>query len=463
MTIVPRFREKGSQSLSSLPYSVVGFGPSAPPPFSGVVTVGSYTGTYQYMYDFPSKPFRKTLDPSKWSFNPLTLVSISARASSGSSTTSSVPDSQGNGQIRTWSGDGVGYIFGPLVTVPKSGSFGSFPDLVNVDSLRDLAVIKCLKDINPASSQSLVTVAEGRKTIDTILGRAKKLADTWRACRKGDISKLKDMYPGKQTNRYPKRIVLWDDSGQPIVRKNGKVERRYSHKALPTSGPKDSADKLWLEYRYGWSPLVHDIVDSLKAINAQYLRDDMQQRPFNRSVGRESGSATVVTFLSRPSVGGGDWKGTMTMTHKVVVKAYAKYRVNQSSGIINRLNDFGAFDVPLLMWEVVPFSFVVDWFIPIGSWLGAITPKVGVEMIESGVTITTSKDVVRVLDSYKPSSTGAGSWPLPPYPTGTSDGFVTVGKTRAIGLPTPYFPPTDVKLNLKRMVDAVALLQSVRR
>lgn len=463
MTTTPRYREKGLQSPSTLPNSVVGYGPNPMPFAVGVEFVGCQSGTYQYMIDFPSRPFRKSSDPSKWVFNPLTIALISARASSGSATTSNIPDSQGRGLTRMWSGDGVGFLFGALVPTPKSLSFGSFPDLLNSDRLKQLAIIGCLSKINPAQSQTLVTAAEAHKSVDMILSRAKKLADTMRACRAGNLAKLKDMYPGKQTKRYPKRVVLWDDSGRPITRKNGKVVSKYSHTVLPPSGPKDSVDKLWLEFRYGWSPLIHDIVDQLKAINAQLLRDDLTKLPFIRVVKRESGSSSSVTPLLRPNFAGGDWRGTQTLTHKVEVKAYAKYTVKNESGIMNRLNDFGAFDVPLLLWEVVPFSFVVDWFVPIGDWLSAISPKVGVEVIESGVSMMTSKEVTRVLDGYTPSLTGAGSWPSAPFPLGTSDSFLTVSKTRTIGLPTPWFPTPDVKLNLKRLVDAVALLKSVRR
>lgn len=459
----PRLRTQGAQTPTSLPAYFVGVGPNPAPYTPEVVQVGSHVGTYKSIHDICTPGFKKTKDPSKWTMSPLTVNKLSARASSGSATTRNVLDHQGRGLERMWSGDGVGFVFGALVPVAQSVSFGSYPDVVNSDRLRELAIIECLNRINPAAAQALVTGAEGRKTVDMILDRARKLADTWRACRKGDVSKLKGMFPGKQTKRYPKRVVLWDENGQPIVRKNGKLERRYAHKSLPPEGPKDPAESLWLEFRYGWTPLVHDIVDQLKAINAQHLRDDLVQHPFTRVLGRKSGDGTAVTQLSRPNMGGGDWTGTQTLTHKVEVKAYAKYRVVNQSGVMNRLNDFGAFDVPRYLWEVVPFSFVVDWFVPIGDWLGAITPKVGVEVIDSGVTVRTSKTVERILVGYTPTWTGAGSWPDPPFPLGASDGFEASSVVRTIGLPTPLFPVPEVNLNLKRMVDAVALFKSSRR
>lgn len=429
----------------------------------GTDYVGCFAGTYKAMYDIKHKGFVKTGDPSKWVADPLTITAIYAKASSGSATTTNTPDGNGRGLSRTWAGDGVGYILGPLVPYEKAVSFGNYPDPVNVDRLRDFAIIECLNRINPASSQSLVTAAEGRKTVDMILDRARKLADAYRHCRKGDVRALQNMFPGKQTKRYPKRIVVWDENGSPIVRKNGKPERRYGHMPAPSPKSMETSDRLWLEFRYGWTPLVHDVVDSLKAINAQFLRDELVKKTYTRVLGRKEGNGSTVTQVSRANFGGGNWTGNYTLTHKVSVKAYAKYRVVNEAGVMNRLNDFGAFDVPRYLWEVVPFSFVVDWFVPIGDWLGAITPKVGVEVIDSGVTVVTSKEVRRTLTGYTPVAVGVGQWPSPPFPLGTSDSFETSSKVRTIGLPPPLLPTPEVKLNLKRLVDAVALFKGSRR
>lgn len=467
MTATTRFREQGSQTPSVLPYWVQDHTPpnSLPPRQTGSVSVGCQSGSYKSCIDVIGSGYRKTSDPSKWVANPFHIVSIKAQASSGSAQTSNVPNPSGWYTERMWSGDGVGYILGPLVPSPKSVNFGSFPDLVNVDRMRERVIIKCLAKINPHASQTWVTAAEGHKSVNMILDRAKKLAAVWRYCRQGNLAALKMMFPDRRTSSLPKRIVIWDGNGQPVVRKNGRVVRRYTHRPITKEDFDLMSDpfRLWLEFRYGWSPLVLDIQDTLKAIYAQELRDSLLSKPYERVTSNEWDDDRQVTPITTASFGGGVWTATSELTHKVDAHAYAKYQVSRQSGIVNRLREFGLFDVPLATWELVPFSFVVDWFVPIGDYLAAVQPKIGVKVLDSGYTVHTTKVVKRTLTGYTPSSTGVDSWPSPPFPLGTFDTFTIESKSRTVGLPIPIFPVPEVKLNFKRLTDAVALFKGLHR
>lgn len=466
MTSFNRFREKGSQEPSQFHFTVQYHRPPGndPPLEKGSVTIGCHAGDWKSTYDVMGSGFVKTADPSKWISNPFNSVSIKAKASSGSATTAGTPDQNGWWVERTWAGDGVGLILGPLVPFPKSVCFGSYPDLTNVGRMRELAIIECLGKINPLLSQTWVTAAEGGKSVNMILDRAKKLYATWQYCRKGNIAALKIMYPNAKTSSRPKKHVIWDGNGQPVTRKGNKVVRRYSHKALTKREFDLMSDpaRLWLEFRYGWSPLVLDIQDTLKAIYAQELRNDLQQQDYKRVFSSKSFEGKSVTPLTA-TIGGGKWTAQSVLTHKVDIKAYAKYQVSRQSGIVNRLREFGLFDVPLALWELVPFSFVVDWFVPIGDFLAAVQPKIGVKVLDSGVSSVISKDVTRTLTGYTPDTVGYNSWPTPPFPLQTFDTFTIVARSRSIGLPTPYFPTPEVKLNLKRLTDAVALFKGLHR
>jgi hypothetical protein len=44
-------------------------------------------------------------------------------------------------------------------------------------------------------------------------------------------------------------------------------------------------------------------------------------------------------------------------------------------------------NLPSSIWEAIPFSFVADWVINLGDWIRAVTPKAGVKILATGVTV----------------------------------------------------------------------------
>lgn len=459
----PRTRSRGETSPTTLVYSTKEWIPPNPTPTTsgGTLGAGGLSGFSDRVSDIAGS-FKKASFLREWKVTqPFSLSRTSYSACYSSATTSYVPYPNGKRGERTWTGDGVSYIFG---NAGVASSVSSGTEDVPTANLISLAVIGCLGRVNPAQSQSLVTVAESRKTIDTILSRAKKLADTYVAIRRGDVKRLTAMYPNKRTFSPPKLVVVWDEHGRPILNRKGQPIKKYARKLLKPKDVSrlDDAARLELEFRYGWTPLVHDMVDSLKAIYAQQLRDELTKREFTKVFERKEGSARRTTVVSTPSFGGGTWMTRRDSETQVSVRAYARYTVTNPGGIANRMNDFGIFDYPRYLWEVTPLSFVADWFIPIGDWLGALSPKVGVNVIDSGVVVVTKKKVTRTLTGYTPSASSYGSWPQAPFPIGSSDQVDQFSIERTPGLPVPLFPPPEVKLNFKRLADAAALLRVMR-
>lgn len=464
----PRVRTRGSQTSSSITGSSYEITPS-----TGVVyTTGPATyecgtqgGTWGVVYDILG-PFKRSSNYREWKrTQPFSSSQLVVSPSSGTKTTNYIPYSNGKWGNRTWSGDGVGHVFGSLIGRKESPPDRvAYPLSVNVSNLQDLAVVGCLNRVNPARSQSLVTAVEAGKSVNMIRDRAAKLAKAYIAMKKGDLKLLQSMFPGKRTFSMPKQVVVWDEDGRPILNRKGQPIKRYARKPLKARDIDllSDAARLELEFRYGWSPLVYDIVDSLKAINAQQLRDDLMKRDYTKVYERKTKSNRQSWNVTVPNFGHGNWTATVTCVTDVTCKAYATYTVNEESGLMNRLNDFGMFDIPRYLWEVTPLSFVADWLVPVGDWLGALSPKVGVNVIDSGVVTVVSQEVTRRLSGYTPVATGPGSWPECPFPIGATDSFQYTTKERSQGLPIPLIPPHEVKLNFKRLADALALLRVMR-
>lgn len=111
----------------------------------------------------------------------------------------------------------------------------------------------------------------------------------------------------------------------------------------------DELTSLWMSFRYAASPIGYSIEDGLKLLRERdtpYItvrkREDV---PFDFDIG--------------------EYNFTGTVEHR----CFGKARVNLQSAVRGlQLNPAKT------IWELTPLSFVVDWVLPIGSFLGALLP-----------------------------------------------------------------------------------------
>lgn len=122
-----------------------------------------------------------------------------------------------------------------------------------------------------------------------------------------------------------------------------------------------SAPGKWLEVRYGWRPLLYDLNDLSKAtanlVSGSYLRRLKESSGYN-----DSG------VLSEDS-----WNFTSSSTKVGVVERKITYDLSVRGSVVAdikpptfRFNPFAT------AWELVPYSFVMDWVIDIGSYIEAM-------------------------------------------------------------------------------------------
>lgn len=133
------------------------------------------------------------------------------------------------------------------------------------------------------------------------------------------------------------------------------------------------ASGLWLEYSFGWTPLVQDIYDA-----SQVLSEDF---PPERLVA--TAKSQIDYHKPRTNIGAGRWseeraKGAVS----VRIQADAKV-TNPNLYLAAKLGLINPLEVA---WDVVPFSFVVDWFLPVGQMLRSYSAFAGVDLTRPCVT-----------------------------------------------------------------------------
>lgn len=123
----------------------------------------------------------------------------------------------------------------------------------------------------------------------------------------------------------------------------------------------------WLSLQYGWKPMLDDVYGIVMGLH---------EREENRSkVFRASGRASSTTRMNASwGINAGTGKQIGTRKGEVFVKYTCRAFPNAALaspaalGLTNPL-------VPL--WEVVPWSFVVDWFLPVGTYLEQLSATHG--------------------------------------------------------------------------------------
>lgn len=137
--------------------------------------------------------------------------------------------------------------------------------------------------------------------------------------------------------------------------KRGKFEnaaRRLGVKEKPSKLRHTDVAGRFLELQYGWLPLMSDTYEAMKAYHAltSNSRRSLISAQVSRSAQRDS-SCSATTYSC---------KGTLKSTIKVIYEA---------SEVISAPRSLGLVDPASVVWEKIPYSFVVDWFIPIGDYL----------------------------------------------------------------------------------------------
>lgn len=204
------------------------------------------------------------------------------------------------------------------------------------------AVTTALNNLNSSNTQLGADIGESKKTLNMVADRTKTLAEFTRDFRRRNYAKIL-----KDFSQFRSR----------------------------------EASKLWLEFIYGWKPLASSIYELSQVLGEQLEKDQLIY-----SRGSSSFSDT-----NKYTIGSGDFNVEYSGGFRCQIIA----RVEVPS--IVRLNALGVLNPASVAWELVPFSFVLDWFIPIGNVLAGLSSTAGLSF-HSGYVTT----VNRAISTLKP-------------------------------------------------------------
>jgi len=234
--------------------------------------------------------------------------------------------------------------FGPNGTFPdffflSPGSWDASDMLDANDQIK--LVNKLTEKLQGSDFNASVFLGEGHQTLKMLADTAIRLAKAGHHARRFDIlGAARSLFEG--TNRRPLKKHDWRN---PTWANN---HTTYAAKNLSS---------LWLELQYGWMPLLNDAEACAQSL-AHYLEVPFATT-YRVSVRRETNTDLSANFGAY---------GTVTL-HKT--KSHRRSIIARISEKPTGWATLGLLDPELVAWELTPFSFVADWFIPIGSYLEA--------------------------------------------------------------------------------------------
>lgn len=195
----------------------------------------------------------------------------------------------------------------------------------------------------------------------------------------------------------------------------------------------DKVSALFLAWRYGVKPLMDDLYNAASVLSGE-TKDVISIR---KSMSARAASPWIDNLNGRED--SYEWSESCTLRGTATV-------TNPNLHLANRL---GLINPQLWVWDMIPFSFIVDWWFPVGSFLGNFTALAGLSL--SGTSVTRSRRGTTFHRRWGTQGNGQ------PYNQRGSAKFVY--KKREVGsLPFPTSVPYGTGLGINRAQNALALL-----
>jgi len=253
-----------------------------------------------------------------------------------------------------------------------SGWPGNLQAGFSVDFRSDLAVhaenkarAKLVEALG-SSSMWAVNIAEAKKSLGLITGPVAGFITCVRKIRRFDF-----VGATREFNRLHESLRL-------------RTRRNLQPVSVPKglrATPKAFANN-WLAFHFGWEPLIQDIGAGIETLSKPY--------PPRKIYGKGSHRA-VEAYYSNP----GQFWTYQTYDISSKCKTGCTIRVDNPNAFIAQQLGFAN---PLsIAWELVPFSFVVDWFTNVGQILGQFSEFAGLSLSE---TYKTHFQVVKGTDTW---------------------------------------------------------------
>lgn len=290
----------------------------------------------------------------------------------------------------------------------------------DIEGLKRIASERYYDKLSKLKINLAVTFKERQKTYDMVADAATRIFRAVVSLRKGKIKEgFYHLTGQKFSNTKAKRF-------------NGHT----AHKNKPFS-------ENWLALQYGWGPLLSDVYGSMILTH-----NDI---PSFWITGHASAD------FSSPSEG--QYFSVTRFEVSVKYKSLCRYNAT-----VLKAHEAGMLNPALVAWELTSFSFVLDWFFPIGTMIESFGTLIGLERSEDSETINIDYEAKGKYDPpAEVSWSGTTKTEKSLVYQAASSSYKRKTKTRVLTAPVVYLPEFNLGLSPHRALSAIALLSQLRK
>lgn len=244
-----------------------------------------------------------------------------------------------------------------------------------------------------------------------------------------------------------------------FLRRNNIALRSRSKRAarrIAKRGIENPADR-WIAWQYGWAPLINDVMTGLDFLKTEAIKGDLEMTAQGTHTealpGNWGFSPGPRTFIPLK---------VLSADNKRSVRVSVRYRVNDEQA-----RNWVRFSIenPLYTgWVATPFSFLVDWLIPVGDWLNSASSMMGTEFVDG--YMTHRGQVNSEIEGNLRTLTFSGLYLSTSHPARKPKvryELMLIKRTRLFSWPRPeLYVNTSPFRSPTRLLNAVALMASLK-
>lgn len=271
-----------------------------------------------------------------------------------------------------------GHTLGGLFTsaselFPANTPFYFFNDGTIEDEVNNRAVLRLNDRLSSVKVNYAQFFAERKQTAKLFEDTAFRIVQAASSLRRGDLTGFTRSLSLSATQRS--RVA----KGWKYVTKDKASKRIANH---------------WLEYQYGWKPLLSDVYGSAELLARNAV-----------SPKKPHGTIRVKVPISKTHSVPPALSGYPHFTTEINASLSGNkslicdYVLDDESA--SALAETGISNPALLAWELLPYSFVVDWFVPVGTYLGNLTAQDGFKLSACCTTTFRRSETTMIVGYYK--------------------------------------------------------------